>query len=148
MKKSTHSQWALAAAVASVTASLCLGIPSWAQNAPGVDPIILSKRIAVDMLPIGGARTSSPLDSQTDMPAWLRAKVVRYEAKAKSGQFSGLLTDSDVTRTAISDGMNTTCIQEVGSNTAVNTAANGTRNGFANNPQIVVLRGDLVNICK
>ena len=40
--------------------------------------------------------------------------------------------------------MNTTCTQSVGSNSA---PANHSPNKFMSNEQVVVLRGDLVNIC-
>lgn len=119
---------------------------AWAQNAPGEDPMVLSKRIALQMLPIGGTRASAPMETINDMPAWLKAKVVRYEAKANSDLTTGISTDADVTRTASSDGLKKTCIQEVGSNTITqNSTANS---GKGNAPQIVVLKGDLVNICK
>lgn len=119
---------------------------AWAQNAPGEDPVVLSKRIALQMLPIGGTRASSPMETVNDMPAWLKAKVVRYEAKANSDLTTGMSTDADVTRTASSDGLKKTCIQEVGSNTITQNSA--TNSGKGNAPQIVVLKGDLVNICK
>lgn len=142
MKKSTQVPWVVTAA------ALFLGASAWAQNAPGEDPIVLSKRIATQMLPAGAARSSTPLQSQTDMPAWLKAKVARFEAKANSDQTRGLLTDSDVARTANSDGFKKTCIQEIGSSTAAGAAQNSNRAGAGNNQQIVVLKGDLVNICK
>ena len=54
----------------------------------------------------------------------------------------------DVVTTANAQGMQKTCVQEVGSNT-VSGAATGTgKYGPNQAPQVVVLRGDLVNICK
>jgi hypothetical protein len=44
--------------------------------------------------------------------------------------------------------MQKTCVQEVGSNTVASGTANTARYGTAAAPQVVVLRGDLVNICK
>ena len=144
MKISTHLHWALVSLNILTAASLFLGTSAWAQNAPGEDPVILTKRVAVQMLPIGGTRTSSPLNSQTGMPAWMQAKVARFEAKSNADQTGGILTDSDVTRTVTSDGFKKTCTQEVGSNTA---QAPG-KFGLNNTQQIVVLKGDLINICK
>ena len=118
-----------------------------ADNAPGEDPVILTKRISVQMAPVGGARTSSPLES-VNMPAWMKAKVARYEAKANSDQTSGFSTDKDAVRSASSDGFKKTCIQEVGSNSLGNAVPGARQNGQANNQQIVVLKGDLVNICR
>lgn len=144
MKNFIHRYRALARLIGVTAASLFFGTSAWAQNAPGEDPVVLTKRISVQMLPIGGARASDPLNAQTGMPAWMQAKVARFEAKANSDQTSGMLTDSDVTRTASADGLKKTCIQEVGSNT-VQTPG---KFGLSNTQQIVVLKGDLVNICK
>ncbi len=127
--------------------STCLTLPAWSQNAPGEDPVVLTKRVTVQMSPTGGSRTSSPMESITDMPAWMKAKVARYEAKANSDQTRGISTDADATTQAASDGFKKTCIQEVGSTTTTSMLA-GSRMNTQNNQQIVVLKGDLVNICK
>ena len=127
-------------------ASLGLSASGWAQNVPGEDPVILSNRIGVQMLPFANARLSTPMNNKNSMPAWLDAKVVRYEAQSNSGITTGLITDSDVARSASSDGFKKTCIQEVGSTTTTQT--NSAKSTVGNNQQIVVLRGDLVNICK
>lgn len=129
-------------------AALFLAGSVWAQNAPGEDPVILTKRISVQMAPIGAARASSPLESMNNMPAWMKAKVARYEAKANSDQTNGISTDEDATRSASSDGFKKTCIQEVGSTTAANPSPGTRGNTLSSNQQIVVLKGDLVNICK
>lgn len=127
-------------------ASCGLSALSWAQNVPGEDPVILGNRIGVQMLPIANGRLSAPMNNKNSMPAWLDAKVVRYEAKSNSETPTGLITDSDVARSASSDGFKKTCIQEVGSITTTQT--NSAKSATGNNQQIVVLRGDLVNICK
>ena len=119
--------------------------PVAAQTAPGEDPVILTKRIGLQMQLDGGAAKSRPLDN-AEMPASMRAKVARYEAKANSGVAPGISTDADVTREITSDGFQKTCIQEVGSSTT--TGGAGGRVIGGNNQQVVVLKGDLVNICK
>ena len=144
MKNFTHRYRAPTSVIGLTAAGLFFGTLAWAQNAPGEDPVVLTKRISVQMLPIGGAQASSPLNSQNGMPAWMQAKVARFEAKANSDQAGDILTDSDVARTASTDGLKKTCIQEVGSNT-VQTPG---KFGLSNTQQIVVLKGDLVNICK
>lgn len=118
----------------------------WAQTRPGEDPVILTKRVFNAPLPDGGVVRSKPLDN-AEMPASLRAKVARFEAKSKGGFTNGISTDENVKRETISDGFKKTCIQDVGSNTAASPQQPG-RPGLANNQQIVVLRGDLVNICR
>ena len=126
----------------------CLMAPAaWADNAPGEDPVILSKKIAIQMSPVASRNPSSPMETTADMPAWLKAKVARFEAKSNANQTAGMTTDADVTRTATSDGFKKTCIQEVGSTTADTSPTAGSRSGTGGQ-QIVVLRGDLVNICK
>ena len=119
-----------------------------AQNAPGEDPLILNRPVSTQMMPTPGPRASSPLESPNPISSSLKAKIVRYEAKASSANKEGILTDSDVVRSASSDGFKKTCVQEVGSNTATSNAAGGARPGFVNNEQIVVLKGDLINICR
>ena len=116
-----------------------------AQNAPGEDPVILTNRIGLQMQLDGGVARSRPLDNG-EMPASMRAKVARFEAKANSGVAPGISTDADVTRETTSDGFQKTCIQEVGSTTTA--AGTGGRVVGGNNQQVVVLKGDLVNICK
>lgn len=144
MNHFSHRHALCASIIGLTTAGLFFAASARAQNAPGEDPVVLTKRISVQMLPIGGTRPSAPLNAQTGMPAWMQAKVARFEAKANSDQGSDILTDSDVTRTASADGLKKTCIQEVGSNTL---QAPG-KFGLGTPQQIVVLKGDLVNICK
>lgn len=129
--------------------ALFLSAPVLAQNAPGEDPLVLTKRVVTQTSPFGGARPSSPLESSNGIPSWMKAKIVRFEAKASSSQTDGILTNADVTRTATSDGFRKTCIQEIGSNmTAANAPGTGKPGVTGTNQQIVVLKGDLVNICK
>ena len=116
-----------------------------AQNVPGEDPVILTNRIGLQMQLDGGVARSRPLDN-VEMPASMRAKVARFEAKANAGAAPGISTDADVTRETTSDGFQKTCIQEVGSTTTA--AGTGGRVIGGNNQQVVVLKGDLVNICK
>ena len=117
-----------------------------AQNLPGEDPVVLLHRVTNLELPDGGLTKSSPLNN-AEMPASMRAKVARYEAKSKSNEGIDFSSDKDVKRETSTDGLKKTCIQEVGSNTVAG-AQQPRRPGQANTQQIVVLRGDLVNICK
>jgi hypothetical protein len=122
-------------------ALLANALPALAQ-VPGEDPLILQRKQTVQMLPLGSAPKSIAPSLNTDMPAWQRAKVARYEAKAFNLDTGAVQTGEDVINTAKSDGFKTTCTQSIAS-TAVpkgSTLKSGTE-------QIVVLRGDLVNIC-
>lgn len=112
-----------------------------AQNAPGEDPVVLDRKITIQMLPNGAAPRSGYISPPADMPAWQKARVARYEAKAFSGDPGDILTNKDVVSTATSDGFKTTCTQTIGSATVATTPAGSPKE------QVVVLRGDLVNVC-
>ena len=118
-----------------------------AQLAPGEDPVYLNQKIVVNMLPINNTMRSTPLQNSTGAPAWMDARIARFEAKAYSIDTTGIYTDSDVKTTTITDGIKKTCIQDVGSSIA---AASNSAGKFGAMPQdqIVVLKGDLVNICR
>jgi hypothetical protein len=122
-------------------AAVCSCAVASAQSAPGEDPIQLHNKVSIQMLPLGGPPKSGSLNFATDMPNWQKAKISRYEAKAFSANTEGILTEKDVVNTASSDGFKTTCTQSIGS-TSGNTGP-----GVKPAQQVVVLRGDLVNIC-
>ena len=111
--------------------------------APGEDPIVLTTPVSYLQLPMNNAK-SAPPDNAGGLPSNVKAKIVRLEAKAYSDSSEGISTDADVRTTVTGNGQQKSCVQDVGSNTT-----NGAqRFGPGNKQQIVVLRGDLVNICK
>jgi len=114
-----------------------------AQNAPGEDPLVLNGRVEHLNMPWAKAAPSKGLDTMTDIPVGIQAKVTRYLAKSMSNNTEGIHTDADVITTNTAQGMRRTCTQEIASNTA--TGSNGVN---TNAPQIVVLRGDLINACR
>lgn len=123
-------------------------VTSWpvaAQNAPGTDPIRLETKVILQGFPFGTAPRSGNISPPAEIPPWQRAKIARYEAKAFSGNFGNILTEKDIVNTATSDGFKTTCTQSIGSTVAPTGITTGA--GFKPNDQIVVLRGDVVNIC-
>ncbi len=119
--------------------------PAGAQvpGAPGEDPLVLKGRVEHLNMPWAAAAPSKGLDTMTDIPVGIQAKVTRYLAKSMSTNTEGIHTDADVVTTNTVQGMRKTCTQEIASNTA--TGGNGVT---ANAPQIVVLRGDLINACR
>ena len=117
------------------------GVPAWAQHGPGEDPVVLEKKVTLQMIPNGAAPRSGYMNPSEEIPTWQKARIARYEAKAFSGNPGDILTNKDVISTATSDGYKTTCTQTIGSATGLTTAAGSPKE------QIVVLRGDLVNIC-
>jgi hypothetical protein len=118
-----------------------------AQLAPGEDPVYLKEKVVVNMLPINNTMRSTPLQNSAGVPAWMDARIAKFQAKAYSLDTTGIYTDSDVKTTTITDGIKKTCIQDVGSTIA---AASNSAGKFGAMPQdqIVVLKGDLVNICR
>jgi hypothetical protein len=118
-----------------------------AQIAPGEDPVHLNEKIVVNMLPLNNTMRSTPLQNSTGMPAWMDARIARFEAKAYSIDTTGIFTDSDIKTTTIMDGVRKTCIQDVGSTIAAASNAAG-KFGAMPQDQIVVLKGDLINICR
>jgi hypothetical protein len=133
--------------VAVLTAFFCSASPGLAQ-APGEDPVVLSKKLVVQMQPWASPTASQGLDNFNGMSSGLRARVARYEARAFSSDTSGILTNNDVVATSNAEGMQKTCVQEVGSNTLSSSTTGSAKYGPNQAPQVVVLRGDLVNICR
>lgn len=120
---------------------LCL-MASATWSAPGEDTIQLQNPVEHLQLPIGGPGVSRGLDQEGDgIPTSLKAKIVRYEAKTFSEQKDGIYTDGDVNRIVETQANRKTCIQDVGSNV-------GPTAGVGGRDQIVVLRGDLINVCR
>jgi len=117
-----------------------------AQTAPGEDPVTLTEKVTYNMLPLNSAMQTASKANQ-EVPAWMEAKIARFTAKAFSSDSTGLLTDDSVVTTVVSDGLRKVCTQDVGSSIATQTAAGNARLGIAA-PMAVVLRRDLVNICR
>lgn len=115
--------------------------PALAQ-VPGEDPLILQRKQSIMMLPLANAPKSSAPNLNMDMPAWQRAKVARYQAKAFNLETGVVQTGADIVHAASDDGLRTTCTQSLASTVIPkgSTVRGGTE-------QIAVVRGDLVNIC-
>ncbi len=118
-----------------------------AQGVPGEDPVELNHKIQRNMLPLN-APTPPSQASQVEIPAWMEAKLARFQAKAFSSDTTGILTDQNVVTTVAQDGMRKVCSQEIGSQTSSPNTGAFNRYGPKSEAQIVVLRGDLVNICR
>lgn len=131
---------------------VALTIGGWTGNqahaAPGEDPLVLSGPVQFVSAPGARLQPSGNLDGSKELPSWMKAKMARYSAKAFSmtADDGTIYTDNDVINTAQTTGFKTTCVQEVGS--VSSDAALGSRYGPGQRDQVVVLRGDLVNICK
>ena len=126
-----------------------LSLPA-AHGAPGEDTIQLKGPVRYVVAPGAQQAPSGGMDGPTDIPAWMRARMNRYIAKAYSAAADDgtIYTENDVVTSVQADGLRKTCVQEVGSNTAPSGGSLGTRYGPQARDQIVVLRGDLVNVCR
>ncbi|WP_028603133.1 hypothetical protein [Ottowia thiooxydans] len=130
------------AQVSTVGALLIFAVTAFAQNAPGEDPVLIQSRVTYQMAPNPIITKSTSMNMQTGMSGADQAKIARYTAMAYSAT-PGVLTDKDVVNTVHTNGLSTTCTQSVASNIA---PPSGGASVMAA-PQVVVLRGDLVNVC-
>jgi hypothetical protein len=115
-------------------------------QAPGQDTIVLN---SAPSFAGGGANPERPgkgLDERQDMPIALKAKIARYTAlsMARGEDDAGSQT---IVQRAESAGFNKTCVQDIASNTAPSGLGTG-RYGPRAQDQVVVLRGDFVNVCR
>lgn len=119
-----------------------------AQAAPGEDPIALANPVQYLNFPTPSPLPSGGLDAAPSLPSWSQARISRYQAKAFSATADDgtIYTDSDVITTVKRTGFQTTCVQEVGSVTG--DVPLGSKYGPNKREQVVVLRGDLINVCK
>lgn len=117
-----------------------------AQPVPGEDPVTLNQKVMREMLPLNPIAPSAAQNNNQEMPSWMEAKLARLLAKAYSAETAGIQTDANIVNTVATDGLRKVCIQDLASTTA--SAAAAGRYGPKTDPQIVVLRGDLVNICR
>lgn len=116
-------------------------------DAPGEDPVVVKGTVAAPPPRTGGAEPQSGgFDADPYLPSWLRARITRYQAKAFSANPDGIVTENDVVTTTAAQGIRKACVQDVASNVAPTTP--GMKYGPAPTAQVVVLRGDLVNICR
>jgi hypothetical protein len=123
-------------------ASLCQ-----AQPAPGEDPLVLNQGVHRTMVPLPTSTPAAP-SAYRELPAWMDAKLARFQAKAFATDTTGVVTDEDVVTRTAQEGVRKVCTQELASNSTG--SAGGILNRYGPRPdaQIVVLRGDLVNICR
>lgn len=124
---------------ASTLAALCT--PLLAVSAPGEDPVTINGRVTYLQLPTAPAARSGNLEFRKDIPDEMAAKVSRYTAKAFSPNLGNIKTEKDVVQSVRTNATQTTCYQTIAS-----TSGAGSQ-GMKDNEQIVVLRGDVINVC-
>lgn len=121
----------------------CALVPIAAIAAPGEDPVTISGRVTYLQLPTAPVARSGNLEYRKDMPDDVAAKVSRYTAKAYTPNLGDIKTEKDVVQSVQTNGTQTTCTQSIGSVSAA--GSQGVKS--TGKDQVVVLRGDLINIC-
>lgn len=146
------------ACVAAVAGPVSIGRPSWASltswiislaiwllsaalssamAAPGEDPVVLQGKVNYLQLPAAAVATSASIVHRRDLPDNAKAKIARYMAKSFSADTTGIQTEKDVVSTVRTNGNKTTCTQTLAPPPSSD----------PNSDQVVVIRGDLINIC-
>lgn len=115
-------------------------------QAPGQDTIVLKTAPAVSTGSGSPERTGKGLDAKQDMSISLKAKIARYTALSMSKGEEGKAIQTAEQR-AESSGFNKTCVQDIASNPASGGLGSG-RYGPRAQDQVVVLRGDFINVCR
>lgn len=133
MTRMSFLSWPVACVLATVATTALAQVP-------GEDPVVLNRKLLIQMLPLGSQTQSNAPSLADDMPAWQRARTARHEARAFARDKAGVITDQDVINTVNTNGGKTACVQSVGSTVSASPIKGG-------KDQVVVVRGDLVNIC-
>ena len=115
-----------------------------AQAGPGEDPVTITSKVTFTTGPWVPSAKSTDISYNRGMPDHVQAKIARYSAQAYTSNTAGISTERDVVQSVKTNATQTTCVQSVGSNSIV-TPAGGS--ATMTGDQIVVLRGDLINIC-
>ncbi len=115
-----------------------LAFAGLAPAAPGEDPVIVNSRVNYLQLPTPRPAGSSALVQRRDLPDGSKAKIARYIAKSYAPEAGGIQTEKDVVSSVRTNGTRTSCVQSLAP------SAGGQQPG---SDQVVVIRGDLVNIC-
>lgn len=115
-------------------------------QAPGQDTIVLNSGPVISGSGGNAERPGKGLDGRSDMPIGLKAKIARYTALSMlKGEESA--DSQTVVQRAESAGFTKTCVQDIASNTAPAGLGTG-RYGPRSQDQVVVLRGDFINVCR
>lgn len=115
-----------------------LAFAGLAAAAPGEDPVVVNNRVSYLQLPTARPAGSSAMVQRTDLPDNSKAKIARYIAKSYAPDTQGMQTEKDVVSSVRTSGTRTTCVQSLAPSGGVQQPGSD---------QVIVVRGDLVNIC-
>ena len=121
---------------------MLVGASTCALAAPGEAPVYINGRVSYLQMPTAPRSISSSIVYKTGMPDDAKAKIAHYVAKSFSADTTGIKTEKDVVSSVQTNSLGgVTCVQTV-QPTAAGAGAN------MGEDQVVVIRGDLVNICR
>ena len=121
------------------------GAATCALAAPGEDPVHINAQVRYLQMPTAPRFISSGIVYKTGMPDDAKAKIAHYVAKSFSANTTGILTEKDVVSSVQTNSLGgVTCVQTVQPGAPSAPSAPGATMG---QDQVVVIRGDLVNIC-
>lgn len=118
------------------------GAATCALTAPGEDPVHINAQVRYLQMPTAPRFISSGIVYKTGMPDDAKAKIAHYVAKSFSANTTGILTEKDVVSSVQTNSLGgVTCVQ------TVQPGAPSAPGATMGQDQVVVIRGDLVNIC-
>ena len=130
-----------ASAMGKLIVVMLAGATTCALAAPGEDPVHINGKVSYLQMPTAPRSLSSGIVYKTGMPDDAKAKIAHYVAKSFSANTTGILTEKDVVSSVQTNSLGgVTCVQTVQSSAPGAGATMG-------QDQVVVIRGDLVNIC-
>ena len=136
MKRQSASAMVKLIAVMLASASTC------ALAAPGEDPVQINGRVSYLQMPTAPRSVSSSIVYKTGMPDDAKAKIAHYVAKSYSANTGNVKTNKDVVSSVQTNSAGgVSCVQSI-QPTAPSSG------GMMGEDQVVVIRGDLVNICR
>lgn len=113
-----------------------------AMAAPGEDPVQILGKVNYLQIPTAPRSVSGSIVYRNGMPDYAKAKIAHYVAKSFSADTTGISTEKDVVSSVQTNSMGgVTCVQTVQPTVSGASATMGA-------DQVVVIRGDLVNVCR
>ena len=131
-----------ASAMFKLIAGMLASASTCALAAPGEDPVQINGRVSYLQMPTAPRSVSSSIVYKTGMPDDAKAKIAHYVAKSYSANTGNVKTNKDVVSSVQTNSAGgVSCVQ------SIQPTAPGS-GGMMGEDQVVVIRGDLVNICR
>ena len=122
-----------------VIALTLMSTAGYSLAGPGEDTVTITNRVQYLQMPTAPRAVSGSIRYDRGLSDDVQAKLARYSAQAFAPAQTGVATERDVVQAVKTNGTQVTCTQSV--NPVVPTS------GPATGDRVVVIRGDLINIC-